>query len=116
MGTEPVKYLLIRKQRGEGCDYTIGCGTAINSLGAATAADALTEAKQLLFGDDPEHYDVKHDEHRLRNATIVQVVQAVPLDAWYAELEGLAAARVAREQDARDRADLERLSKKFGPK
>jgi len=51
------EFVCILKQKGEGCDYTIGCGTVAYSFEAADY-DAAFEKVKLDFGwDDIEDED-----------------------------------------------------------
>ncbi len=43
------KFYLYRKQHGEGCDYTIGCGTDLMRLDSDTFFTAMEEAQRLLM-------------------------------------------------------------------
>jgi hypothetical protein len=41
-------YLIIFDQRGEGCDYTIGCGITYQYLTASDMADAEKKTREIL--------------------------------------------------------------------
>jgi hypothetical protein len=116
------KYALVMRQVGEGCDYTIGCGTAMEMLKATTREDALVEARLLVQGTpDPDHpagfadsrlHD--HDDHQLKTATLVQIEEELPLAAWQTEVMETWRRREADAKQAKEKAEYERLRAKFG--
>ena len=71
------KYLLIRVQKGEGCDYMIDCGVAVSPLKSETMEEAIQEAwgspkiQDYLMGDPP-----------LERAFIVETRVDLPLGGW----------------------------------
>ena len=103
------KFYLYRKQSGEGCDYTIGCASALNPLKAETLDAAIVEAS------DPDEYGLAADDEReLKEAMIF----AAPVHVF--DLEQLRNAAEAESelaeqivQDERDRLEFERLQQKF---
>lgn len=59
-----MKFYLYRKQLGQGCDYTIGCGEALHELKAQSTEEAVKEAvaaftnEELSLGGDTEYSEV----------------------------------------------------------
>ena len=45
-------YLLLCKQSGEGCDYTIGCGVAVINLGPCPSDEQAADKAFAQFGPD----------------------------------------------------------------
>jgi hypothetical protein len=106
-----MKYLVIIKQRGEGCDYTIGCDTRVTELETDIPDFAAIDkqlAKQLLedYGnlDDIAHICYVPMSH----------VRDVDVRALQAAEHAVNAARKAAETEASERAAYERLRSKYG--
>lgn len=53
-------YYLWVKQRGVGCDYTIGCGEKTTPLKATTIEEARKEALAFLDDHSSEELEVEH--------------------------------------------------------
>lgn len=49
-----MKYLIVKKQAGYGCDYSIGCGTAVNFVEANSVEEAF---HKMVKGTDWECED-----------------------------------------------------------
>lgn len=107
-----MKFLLIRQQEGEGCDYTIGCGTAIDEVefDSWSAAQTALMADALSFGD---RYGMGA---AVTSARLVKVDDVAALDvaAWRASRAARERENAARQEQERDRAEYERLRRKFG--
>lgn len=98
-------------QHGEGCDYTIGCGHRLRSLKAKTYPEAHAEVDALL---KEEHTS---EEREVEHVRILEVtnMHEVDVKAWYAGLGMQRKAEELKAQEARERAELERLQKKYTP-
>jgi len=98
-------YKLYVKERGEGCDYTIGCGNHLFDLKALSLEEAEKEAQKIL----EEH---THSEREFETAYILTIQKDI---SSYGEVaENLY--RSAREEDAKreKRVQLERLKRELG--
>ena len=104
-------YRVIIKQKGEGCDYTVGCGLATEDMDLSSdLKEASIEANKRV----EEDYD--------GGECCIESVHLVPLDAIhdtnYESFRDAMQAREAAEQAAEDeekeRAEFERLKEKFG--
>ena len=104
------QYLALLTQAGEGCDYTIHCGTKIVSLRAETKPEAIEEAKVLL-----RNYT---GDRRLSKLSILEVAAslAAPVDTWYSEIAKQDRAREAANEEAEARAQHEKLQARFAGK
>lgn len=108
------KFYLHCKQAGEGCDYMIGCGQKLSALRAQTLEAAVHEAIEVIVEDGglgDEHWN----ERVLDEALIFAApAHTVDLSALRAEAGAAAEAKARDVELARERAEFERLSKKFG--
>lgn len=70
-------YYLVMSQDGEGCDYTIGCGTKIVPLKSSSIEGARAELPSIL-----KYHDVGHPEKLLKACYIVKFAEAYDYNAW----------------------------------
>lgn len=119
------KFAVVMKQHGEGCDYSIGCGMKLVELKAVTLEEARIEARVVVqgipSGDSSYGYeesmlvDYDHEYHcRLAYARIVHVEEDLPILQWHAEIKEAIAGIKRNDQQAKDRAEYDRLKKQFG--
>lgn len=105
------RYVLVLKQAGEGCDYTIGCGTHDAPLVATERAAAADEAAQLLeqryLGDGG---DTGVD---VAAAYVAEVVADLPVAAMRDARRRAAAAAEQAEREAEERRQLAALKAKY---
>lgn len=117
-----MKYLLLFKQRGHGCDYSIGCGTATRLVQANDIDGARSEVLKWLAyrGDEPGRSDIhcrgdKPMVYDLLSVYIVPFDDAVAFDLAALQQqrrdEAIALAKAAKTEW--DRAEYERLKQKF---
>ena len=117
------KYIAIRVQNGEGCDYTIGCGINYVEVEADSFEEAFEKLKVQCYLDDYEDEcylegleNLRHGEMSLKSFTIYEVaaerddIYETWLDNLIAKAEG---AEQASETEAR-RKQYEELQKEFG--
>jgi hypothetical protein len=109
-----MKFLILFRQSGEGCDYTIGCGRAWIEVDAddASGADAAVMRWLEDRGDRPGNADRDAQLFELASVTIVPVGEARTFD-----LDALRSQR-RRESDeaklAAKRAQLAKLRAELG--
>ena len=103
------KWIAIWRQGG-GCDYTIGCGVAVHHFEADGKDAAIEFVKQQL--SDPE----LSDEINIEQVDLVEYVNGFTTllpgvweDERHRRVEGLKSS----EEERKERAEYERLSKKF---
>lgn len=131
-------FLVVEEQAGEGCDYTIGCGTRAYKV-QAESLDALVERIQSLRAlSEGEVYGrgakkLSEEERQLRerssdwtdrgererdSVTIYEVgaLYEVPLAEWRAAEDAAAAAAQVAEKERQERDTYEKLQKKYGAK
>lgn len=114
-----MRYLLPRKQVGEGCDYTIGCGMTYEFVEYdGSTADAVKHFERRLAYPDGEkgYFALDPDrETNLEEAWLIPADQAIQLDLdrlreeWKQQQE-----RTGRETAEQcERTEYARLKKKF---
>lgn len=118
-----MRFLLIEEQ-ANGCDYTIGCGVRLTYLNVENAQDAAKQAIQKIAGDGthsnpgcwPTGPDDRHD-YLIDKARILAITAeldlAPALDAIMVERAQEAIRQDAKSEDEQERAEFERLKKKF---
>lgn len=101
------RYVLIFDQSGEGCDYTIHCGTATEEWVETEGLDPLVYVKARR-----EYYG--HES--VEKARLFEIAREipVPLSEWEKAEERARRASEEAEAEAAERAEFERLQKKFG--
>jgi len=104
-------YILVMQQRGEGCDYSIGCGIKYRLLTAVDYPDAERQAKDYIQDMYPPDTDVELERAYLAG---LPSHDSLPLVEWYDEMRKIN--RDAEAQEVRDREleELARLQKKYG--
>jgi hypothetical protein len=105
-----MKYLIHTIQKGAGCDYTIGCGHSVRIKEADSIDKMYHRVIQELMMDEPCY--LAKDMERLRIYEISQVAE-VPLDRVILARDQLAEEAARNTQEAKDRANYERLRKKY---
>lgn len=104
------KFYLFRNQAGGGCDYTIGCGKELTALRAQTLEEAIAEAS----GYDNGYNIADVGEYTLDDAMIFAApVHVFDLNTMRIERRAAAEATSRAKEEERERAELERLSKKY---
>jgi hypothetical protein len=108
MVSDKAKFYLWLEQEGGGCDYTIGCGLRLIALEATTLEEAETEAIR-------EVGDGRNEERRTKTALVIEAVRVERVDvrAHYLAEEAKRLQRECELTEARERAELARLQKKF---
>ena len=108
-------------EQHEGCDYTIACGKVIIGLKSTNKEDALKELKEMIIGK----YDKKENnfengmiccEGGLDRVTLYEVSSSekIPLKDWIKESKKIISDADEKEQLSNEKAEYERLKKKFG--
>jgi len=95
-----MRYLICKKQKGKGCDYTIGCGMVYEFVEFDGAHDdAVKHFSQLIaYPGGPEDWCALADEENpLAEAWIIPADGAVRVD-----IKGMLAARKKREKEEAD--------------
>ena len=117
------KYLVVFEQAGEGCDYTIGCGTHVDIIHASNMDAAFREAMEDIgwydYLEHPEDYE--EDPWGYENHMESVKVYRVDTDDGglkFKEFQRDVKERIANyndlEQRKADQAEFERLAKKLG--
>ena len=115
-----MKFLAIFEQKGDGCDYTIGCGTRVIEFEASNIAEALHQVGRL--DDAAPDYSLGYfgaeegGESEMKRVRVVAAEDCRQLDliAIYAERRCRAQHAQRDAQDEADRREYERLKQKYG--
>lgn len=118
------KFLIVERQGG-GCDYTIGCGIKVSVVECESMEALLekTHAKALSTEDDEEYDELaemagswlaSHESSR-ESVSIYEIAEhrCIPLNEWKNEKKKLQEEAKDKALEAKERAELERLQKKF---
>lgn len=102
-------YKAYLKQRGEGCDYTIGCAQTIIEI----EAQSIDEAKQKLYQKIKENYS---GEQKLELCELYEINTVVVCDLkeWYKRINNAEYVIQQKRKDDLERKEFERLKAKFG--
>jgi len=100
-------YYAYLKQKGEGCDYTIGCAQVMVTV-KANSFDEATEKLELII---KTHY---YDDTELEDAMIFEEQpRIIDLDTIYNQRSKDESNRRQQAQEEKDRAELARLMNKY---
>ena len=102
------KYILIAKQRGGGCDYTIGCAMNYEMLQSPTLKKAIVEARGRI------NRTYSDEEYHLKEALVVELKHTIDVDQIYAKLDETKYKREEAKRDADERKQYEALKQKYG--
>ena len=108
-----MKYLVCKKQRGVGCDYTIGCGMRYDFIDAESVEDAI---EKVVYPDGRDNYSALEGENALVEIYVVPVSYVATIDVKSIAHE-IKADRKLREIEAvklQEIAELRRLQLKYG--
>lgn len=113
-----MRFLIVERQYGGGCDYTIGCGVRVTEVEAESMAALVDGLKARAFSEDDDcgPRDWLYGEQCRESVTIYHVPDEpfrVPLDPWRAEKRRAEQAAAAKRAEEEERATLERLRKKY---
>jgi len=104
------KYVAYMKQAGEGCDYTIGCGTVVKFMKSDNIQDAKKEAREILeyYGCNPG------SERELSDFLIFEIKETFDfLDEFYSDIirsKELEKMRILKDKELKE---LKRLQNKY---
>ena len=107
-----MRFLICKKQSGEGCDYTIGCGMRFDWI-EADSVDAAIE--KTVWPDGHEEENALEGEMALTDILIIPAehVITIPVSAMGASYRAAKRDKMQREREAAERAELERLQAKY---
>lgn len=108
-----MKFALVLQQEGDGCDHTIACGTRVDFFEAGSIDGARHLARARMHEEDGHWLMSEHQ--MIARATLVQVLDDLPLDDWRADLKADRRAQVVAADEAAERRQYEALRRKFGP-
>lgn len=108
-----MKYLVCKKQEGEGCDYTIGCGMRFDFIEADSVQDAI---EKTVFPDGRDENSQLEGENALEKILIIpaEYITVVDVASMASEIKQQREHEAAEAQKAREIAELKRLQYKYG--
>ena len=114
-----MRYLIIKQQAGYGCDYSIGCGTSIDSIEANSvegAFDKMVKGEDWDCEDGCWKYNAPGGEHELAS---IWIIPAPELNdhLWPKHIEKMNkfwSDKSKAEKEAAELAEFERLKAKLG--
>ncbi len=117
-----MRYGLIMKQAGDGCDHTIACGTRVEYFDADDRRAAVSHTRRFLQGRDAEDGDRRDDcwlldergEMALASATLVEASIVLPIHDWYRDVQVARADAAHAVKMTAERETLRKLLAKHG--
>ena len=117
------RFLVVCEGHG-GCDYSIGCGVQVVEIKAESMTDAISRVIAAV-GADEDHEKDRGDfsgtfDHGEMNSLVACTIYAISeskkidLDAEAKRIERERVARHQRQTTQTERAEYERLAKKYG--
>jgi len=118
-----MRYIVIKTQEGEGCDYTIGCGMNYDFVDASNPAEAF----QKIVEDESWHLDDEYVCKNLANIdncnfeSVLESLMIIPApeinEHFYSALVEAAKIKYVelstKNKEAKERAEYEKLKAKF---
>ena len=107
-----MKYLVCKKQEGEGCDYTIGCGMRFDFIEADSIQDATEKA---VFPSGRDEYSALEGDFALEIIFIVpaEYVSMVDVARMKNEIKEIRKREAEKTQKEKELAELKRLQAKY---
>ena len=98
-------------QKGEGCDYTIGCGNTLWRLEANNREEAITELKDAVLVD----YDEEWQERELGEIILFGVIdeERFDCDKWYDEADDVINGNIKKLKEQEEYETYLKLREKF---
>jgi hypothetical protein len=115
-----VQFYVYLAQRGDGCDYTIGCGRIMKPLKAETPMEAREEIRRMVVGTAEEDYEDTDygdsDDCFIEYAYLIPASASgiMPLAIWRSEKAEHQNDERITEKRAAELAELKRLQAKYG--
>mgnify|MGYP001562524102 CR=1 FL=1 len=108
-----MKYLVCKKQHGDGCDYTIGCGMRFDVIEALSLEDAI---EQTIYPSGRNNFSALEGEEALEELLIIpaEYATSVDLKSMTLEIESERKRQAEEQQRNKELAELERLKAKYG--
>ena len=111
--------MLVMDQGESGCDYTIGCGKQYHLFDAENAEEAKLEAEKYWCDgvrvENCEYSPYHTEECSLERMYLCEIIEMCPIEEWKEIVDGREERKKAEELGRKERAELKRLLKKYGP-
>lgn len=118
----PIRWLVVERQKGEGCDYSIGCGLRVLEVftrGYTTPDVAYLAHLQEAMGENVTSAEAKRAyfdvENQIVNVRFYRVEEwyELSLDKWRADVANAAEAVAKEATEIAERARLAELKAKY---
>lgn len=106
------QFFLYMKQKGEGCDYTIGCGETIQEIDGETHKQALKNVYEF-FEEEQQYIDPESDSS-LEECYLFELKKTIDLDELQEKFTEEQEKEEEDNQEECERKEYERLKKKYG--
>jgi hypothetical protein len=115
-----MRYLILKKQKGEGCDYTIGCGMTYSFENFDGPLDDAIQhfTQKIAYPNGFQERLAIDGDNALTEVWVVPADVAVSVDLAVIRTAHKAMCEASERlaEDEKEKAELERLTKKWGPK
>ena len=107
-----MKFLVCKKQEGEGCDYTIGCGMDYDIVDAESIEQAIIDA---VYPDGRDEASSLEGENAIVEIIIApaEFILRVDIERIKAGIDLEKAMASEMDMEKKERAELERLQAKY---
>lgn len=108
-----MKYLYCKKQIGQGCDYTIGCGMVYGIIEAQSIEEAIEE---IIYPSGRDECSALEGEMSLEEIFLVPAenVTKVDIETKREEIENERKRQAAETEKEKELSELKRLQNKYG--
>ena len=115
------QYLVCERMKGDGCDYTIGCGMNYKVVTVEGGKDETEDVRELqekmAYPEGRDEYCAyEGDEFEIEEALIVPYkdVHVIDVKAFADEIEAREREEELAKKEEADKAEYKRLKAKFG--
>lgn len=107
-----MKYLYCKKQHGEGCDYTIGCGMCYGFIEAQSIEEATDS---LIYPNGKDEISALEGEMALKEIILIpaEAINIVDVDTRVAEIKEMRKRENEVANEIRELAEFRRLKSKY---
>jgi hypothetical protein len=108
-----MRFIVIIKQWGEGCDYMIGCGTTAKTIEATDLQEAREKVKELFFKDYCYEAEGYESVCNIDSIIIAPSPEYLPVDDWWHRHLSDEHYKEQVKKEAEEKLELARLLNKY---
>jgi hypothetical protein len=113
-----IKFLVLLEGYGQGCDYTIDCNKKWIWIEAESREQAIKKVVEDWYG---VAYHVRdYESHSIKDIQMIPVSEVIDLGSYCLQEQDrknkIELDKATKEREQKERAEYERLQKKFGGK